>query len=151
MNKKKTFLFVLMLISLSLLACDKDPATIQAKKQQQQIKTKQKEQKRLKSKVNVTLRAAHTAYNAKRYILAEEKYEIAVHRGWLDGIDLYQYADCLEKNGQQAKSEEYFRLAYAELCQFYPHHVYIQTLRTKGYIPSIDEEYPGDAEKEIGL
>jgi hypothetical protein len=97
------------------------------------VKIKQREQKKLKSKVNVTLRAAHTAYNVKRYELAAEKYEVAINKGWLDGIDLYQYADCLDHTGHKDKSAEYFKMAYEELTQFYPNHAYIHALQSQGY------------------
>jgi tetratricopeptide (TPR) repeat protein len=83
--------------------------------------------------VSITLRAAHTAYNVEKYELAIGYYQTASNKGWIDGIDLYQYADCLEHLGKTEESKAYFQKAYTELVEFYPNHAYIQALSARGY------------------
>jgi nucleoside-specific outer membrane channel protein Tsx len=95
-----------------------------------------REQNNLKWQVNITLRAAHTAYNVEKYELAAENFEIAINKGWIDGIDLYQYADCLAHLGKEAESKVCFQKAFDELTEFYPNHAYLQILKTKGYVQS---------------
>lgn len=136
MKRKKTYCFLLFftLFGLLLTSCgDSSPEKEAEKQRQTQLKTQTKEQKKIKSTVDITLRAAHVAYNVKRYELAIEKYNIAVNAGWLDGIDLYQYADSLEREGKTEESKLYYQKAYTELQKFYPNHTLIQVLKTKGY------------------
>ena len=77
--------------------------------------------------------AAQTAYNVKRYDLAIPRFEVAINAGWIDGMNLYQYADCLEKTGEIKKSKLYFQRAFDELSEFYPNHTLLDELRTRGY------------------
>jgi tetratricopeptide (TPR) repeat protein len=134
--KKNTYCFLIFLTLFGLLmtSCkDSSPEDKAEKQRQTQLKTQTKEQKKIKSKVDITLRAAHVAYNVKRYALAIEKYNIAVNAGWVDGIDLYQYADCLEREGKTEESKLFYQKAYNELQKFYPNHAFIHVLETKGY------------------
>ena len=99
-------------------------------------------QTQLKPEVELILRAAKTAYNVKRYDIAIPKFEEAINKGWIDGIDLYQYADCLEKEGRKKESELYFQKAFDELSEFYPDHHYLDILRSEGYIDTRDYYQP---------
>jgi len=94
---------------------------------------KQREQNKIKSKFSISLRAAHTAYNVKRFELAVLKFEPAISQGWLDGEDLYLYAMCLEKLGKIEISEKYFQKAFNELRETHPNHTYLDDLKMKGY------------------
>jgi len=133
-RKTYCFLFFLMLSNLLLTFCgNSTPEKVAEKQRQAQLKEQTKEQKKIKSKIAISLRAANVAYNVKRYALAIEKYNIAVNAGWLDGIDLYQYADSLEHEGKTEESKLYYRKAYTELQKFYPNHTFIQVLKTKGH------------------
>ncbi|MDH8702754.1 tetratricopeptide (TPR) repeat protein [Dysgonomonadaceae bacterium PH5-43] len=114
------FLFVLLLCIVTAACVETNPLKIQAKEQEQ-----------LKPKVKIKLRAAQLAYNVERYDLAVEKYEKAIDMGWLDGIDLYKYADCLERRGDTIKSEIFYKRAYQELQNFYPRNYLIQVLEKK--------------------
>ena len=105
--------------------------------EKQQLKEHTREQNKIKSKVNISLRAAHVAYNVNRYDLAVDKYNIAINAGWLDGIDLYKYADSLENEGKTEESRIYFQRAYNELQKFYPNHSFIQVLESRGYRQSL--------------
>ena len=99
-----------------------------------------REQTKLKSKISVILRAGHTAYNVKKYDLALSKFEIAINKGWIDGIDLYLYADCLAKLGKNTESKIYFQKAFDELSEFYPNHSYLELLKSQGYKKSSGTE-----------
>ena len=48
-------------------------------------------------------------------------------------MNLYQYADCLEKTGEIKKSKLYFQRAFDELSEFYPNHTLLDELRAQGY------------------
>jgi len=136
MKNKTTYCFLILFILFGLLltSCGNSSPEKEAERQRQtQLKTQTKEQKTIKSKVDITLRAAHVAYNVKRYDLAIEKYNIAVTAGWLDGIDLYQYANSLDREGKTEESKIYYQKAYIELQKFYPNHTLLQVLKTKGY------------------
>lgn len=91
------------------------------------------EQEQLLPYVALALRAAQTAYNVKRYDLAIPRFEVAINAGWIDGMDLYQYADCLEKIGEIKTSKLYFQRAFDELSEFYPNHTLLDELRARGY------------------
>lgn len=92
-----------------------------------------RKQNEIYAKFSISLRAAHTAYNVNRYDLAIPKFEKAIQEGWLDGIDLYQYADCLANTGKKNESVLYFQKALNELSEFYPDHVYVEKLKANGY------------------
>ncbi len=92
-----------------------------------------REQEQLRPRVALALRAAQTAYNVKRYDLAIPRFEVAINVGWIDGMNLYQYADCLEKTGEIKKSKLYFQRAFDELSEFYPNHTLLDELRARGY------------------
>jgi tetratricopeptide (TPR) repeat protein len=130
-NKKMFYLLIsVSLLGLLLTSCDNsDPE----KQQKALLKAEAKEQKKIKSGVGVSLRAAHVAYNVKRYDLAIENYNKAINAGWTDGIDLYQYADSLENTGKTEESALYYQRAYDQLQKFYPNHSFIQVLEAKGY------------------
>ena len=89
--------------------------------------------KRIERLYSLDLRAAQTAYNVKRYDLAIPRFEFAINAGWIDGMNLYQYADCLEKTGEIKKSKLYFQRAFDELSEFYPNHTLLDELRAQGY------------------
>jgi len=126
-NKKLFYLLIsVSLIGLLLAACG-------PKGPEDPLKKEQKEQKKLKSGISVSLRAAHVAYNVKRYDLAIKKYTAAINAGWTDGIDLYQYADSLENTGKTEESVLYYQRAYNQLQKFYPNHTFIHVLEGKGY------------------
>ena len=108
--RKYIFIFLVAIVSFFLTSCgESDPA------------------------VKFSLRAAHVAYNVKRYALAIEKYDRAINEGWTDGIDLYQYAYSLEQVGRVEESRIYYQKAYVELQKFHPNHAFIQLLEAKGY------------------
>lgn len=93
--------------------------------------------KRIERLYSLDLRAAQTAYNVKRYDLAIPYFESAINiedtDTTLNGVNLYQYADCLEKTGETEKSKLYFQRAFNELSEFYPNHTLLDELRARGY------------------
>ena len=93
--------------------------------------------KRIERLYSLDLRAAQTAYNVKRYDLAIPYFESAINIAdtdtTLNGVNLYQYADCLEKTGETEKSKLYFQRAFNELSEFYPNHTLLDELRARGY------------------
>ncbi len=94
---------------------------------------KKESQANLKKELDITLRAANTAFNAKRYDLAEERFEYAVQKGYLDGVFLYKYAETLEQLNKKNESKIFYQKALDELLEFSPDSVYIEKLKSKGY------------------
>jgi len=133
MKNKKLFCLLISFSLIGLLFAACDNSSPEEKERKAQLKAETGEQNKVKSKINVSLRAAHVAYNVKRYDLAIEKYTVAINAGWTDGIDLYQYADSLEKTGKTEESVLYYQRAYNQLQKFYPNHTFIHVLEAKGY------------------